>query len=141
MEEIIKNAQELLTKNPMISLATITADGKPWVRFVMARVDEDLTIRIATSATSRKVEQIRANPEVHITGGVSSLPEARAYVQISGRAEISTDPHLKKVFWTDQLKAYFSGPEDDKYAVVVVTPYRVEHQPMTAMKPEVWERP
>jgi len=141
MEDLKKRVMELLEKHPMISLATITADGKPWVRFVMGRVRDDLTIRIATSTRSRKVAQIRTNPEVHITGGIASLEDAEAYVQIAALAEVSTDPELKREFWSESLEAYFSGPDDEGYAVIVASPYKIEVMGMKSLTPEIWERP
>jgi len=35
-------------------LATLTEEGKPWVRYVMAVSDDDLTVRCATFAAARK---------------------------------------------------------------------------------------
>ncbi len=46
-------------------LATIK-DKKPWVRFVVSHND-DLILYISTFASSRKVKQIKTNPNVHVT--------------------------------------------------------------------------
>jgi len=53
----------------LATLATISNDGKPWVRYVIPRADDNLTLRIATRVNSRKVAQIQNNPEVHLTCG------------------------------------------------------------------------
>lgn len=39
----------------LINVATITEDGKPWVRYVMGKADEDLVVRFCTHLGSRKV--------------------------------------------------------------------------------------
>ena len=67
MNELRDKIFEILCKPQMASLATVTAEGKPWVRYVMALTDEDLTLRFATFIEARKVAQIQAHPEVHLT--------------------------------------------------------------------------
>jgi general stress protein 26 len=121
-------------------LATVTEDGKPWVRYVTPMADENLTLWMATFIRSRKVAQIRKNPEVHLTLGVTTMETAESYLQIQGWAEILTDEKTKKTVWLDQLKAIFSGPDDPNYVVCRITPYRIEYQKMApGAPPEVWE--
>ena len=121
-------------------LATVTEDGKPWVRYVHpTRVDYDLTIWVATFADSRKVGQIRANPEVHLTTGVNQPGPDSSYVQVQGRAELLTDPEFKQYAWNDEAAAYFTGPDDPGYIVIKINPYRIELQSMNAAPPDVLE--
>ena len=121
------------------TLATITEDGKPWARYVTPFADENLTFWMATFINSRKVPQIKKNPEVHLTTGVSDPETAESYVQIQGRAEILTDEETKKAVWFDHLAQIFSGPDDPNYCVCKITPYRIEYQGMGMQPPEVWE--
>ena len=121
------------------TLATITEDGKPWARYVTPFADENLTFWMATFINSRKVAQIKKNPEVHLTTGVSDPEKAESYLQIQGRAEILTDEETKKTLWFDHLAQIFSGPDDPNYCVCKITPYRVEYQGMNMQPPEVWE--
>lgn len=121
------------------TLATITEDGKPWVRYVSPMADENLTIWCATFINSRKVAQIRKNPEVHLTVGVTDPAFADAYLQIQARAEIFTDAVSKKTAWNPHLENIFSGPDDPNYAVCKITPYRIEYQSMGPVAPEVWQ--
>ena len=121
------------------TLATITEDGKPWARYVTPFADENLTFWMATFINSRKVAQIKKNPEVHLTTGVSDPETAESYLQIQGRAEILTDEETKKAAWFDHLAQIFSGPEDPNYCVCKITPYRIEYQGMGMQPPEVWE--
>lgn len=127
-------------REPTLSgLATITADGKPWVRYIMAMADENLNIWFCTNLNSRKVEQIRRNPEVHLHTGVSSLETAESYLQVEGRAEILTDKQAKEAMWSDMLKPYFSGPDDPSFCVGRIKPSRIEFWAMEpGGKPEVW---
>ncbi len=127
-------------KGPTLSaLSTITEDGKPWVRYVTPFVDKKLTFWMATFTHSRKVGQIRKNPEVHLTVGVADVETAESYLQVQGRAEILTDPKTKKAVWFDGLKDIFSGPDDPNYCVCKITPYRIEYKTVGPVPPEVWE--
>jgi len=120
-------------------LATITEDGKPWTRYVTPFADENLAFWMATFINSRKVAQIKKNPEVHLTTGVSDPEKAESYLQIQGRAKILTDKETKKAVWFDHLAQIFSGPDDPNYCVCKITPYRIEYQGMGMQPPEVWE--
>jgi general stress protein 26 len=126
--------------NPMqlSSVATIAEEGKPWVRYIMTKGADDLSIRFATFAQARKVAQIVANPEVHITLGVTNPGVMIPYLQIQGRARFSTEAADRHGFWSEMLAAYFTGPDDPNYGVIIVTPYRIELTTPGTHTPEVW---
>ncbi len=127
-------------KHPQLgSLATITEDGKPWVRYVMCMADEELKIRMATFVNARKAGQIKHNPEVHLTCGVTGLTEMNPYLQIQGHAKISTDEKEKKKFWNDSLGKIFKGPNDPNYGVIIITAYRIELCSPGSFEPEIWQ--
>jgi general stress protein 26 len=130
---------DVLDGYQLASLATVTGEGKPWTRYVMIRTDPDLTVRVATFLASNKVKQIRATPEVHINCGVGDLESARHFVQIEGRATVTTDARERSAIWSEGLKRYFSGPDDPQFAVIVVKPYRIEYHSLGERQPQVWE--
>ena len=129
---------EIIGKPQLASLATLTEEGKPWVRYVMVTGDKDLSLRFASFLESRKVAQIKKNPEVHLTCGVTSPESADSYLQVQGRAEVTTDEAQRRAYWKDELKRYFSGPDDPNYCIVRVVPYRIEYMAPGSMEPEVW---
>ena len=139
MSDLKKKIQDKMKTPQLSALATITEDGKPWVRYVTPLMDENMIIWMATFAASRKVGHIKENPEVHLTVGVTSMETAESYLQIQGRAEVLTDGATKKAVWNDHLKGIFSGPDDPNYNVIKITPYRIEYQGMGIVPPEVWE--
>jgi len=139
MSDLKKKIQAKIATPQLSALATITEDGKPWVRYVTPMMDHNMTIWMATFAGSRKVPHIKKNPEVHLTVGVTSMETAESYLQIQGRAEILTDVATKEAVWGDHLKGIFTGPDDPNYNVVKITPYRIEYQGMGMVPPEVWE--
>lgn len=122
------------------ALATITPEGKPWTRYVVPQAEADLTIHFCTFLGSRKIAHMRANPEVHLTVGHNTLQSmGQPYLQIAGRAEVSTDPGVKKKYWHDGLKTFFSGADDPNYCVVLIKPYRIEYQGFESQTPQVWQ--
>jgi general stress protein 26 len=141
-------AQRIFTiiKEPQLaSFATLAEESKPWVRYVTCYASEDLTIRFSTFIGSRKVAQIKKNPEVHLTCGVPNLATAQTstaqtYLQIQGKAELSIDKTEREAFWNDYLTRYFKGPDDPNYGIIIVKPYRIELYTMGNFKPEVWKK-
>ena len=59
MAELKDQIFEILKKPQLTSLATITEEGKPWVRYVMMMTAEDMTMSFATVVQARKVAQIK----------------------------------------------------------------------------------
>ena len=139
MSELKGKIRDKMLQPTLSVLATITEDGKPWVRYVTPIMDDSLVVRFATFLHSRKVGHIKSNPEVHLATGVTAPETAESYLQIQGRAVIKSDPEMKKAMWSDQLKRYFTGPDDPNYCVCEIVPYRIEYMSMTSMAPEVWE--
>lgn len=140
-KEIVLDRVRQLEPAAVWSLASITTDGRPWVRYVTPQVvDDDLVIWGNTFAHSRKVAQIAANPEVHLTVGVKDMASASSYLQVEARAELLTDPQVKTAVWADYMKAVYSGPDDPNYVVLKIIPYRIELQTLAPKPPVVWER-
>jgi general stress protein 26 len=140
LEEIRNKILSVIGKPFLAGMATINEEGKPWVRYVYAVGSEDMTIRFSTFVTARKVSQIKADPEVHITGGVLDPVNWDHYVQIQGKAELTTDQEEKAAFWNDEIAKIFDGPEDPKYGIIIVRPYRIEVNSHGSFLPEIWER-
>jgi len=141
MAHVKQRVLEILKSGQMFqaSLATVTEDGRPWVRYVSPKIADDLTLRIATSACSNKVAQTKTNPEVHLTCGITDPRIAQHYLQIQGRAAFSTDRAEKSAFWEEVLKAYWGGPDDPDYGILLIKPYRIEVRSMTSADADVWE--
>lgn len=123
------------------SLATITEEGHPWARSVVARGDEGMVLRIATAKAARKVQHILHNPNVHMSCGSNSLTDLSPYMQVVGTASIDDSAEMKQAFWNPGLYSYFSGPEDPNYVVLTVRAEHIEYcAPENPMEPEVWSR-
>jgi general stress protein 26 len=138
MSDLKERLSAILGQPQLAGLATITEDGKPWVRYVMTVADENLEIRCATFITARKVKQIEVNPEVHLTCGITNPQEMVPYIQVQATARLDTGKEARHGFWTDMLAPIFDGPDDPKYGVLVMTPYRIEFCTPGTYEPEVW---
>ena len=138
MSELQERIGVILKQPQLAALATITEDGKPWVRYVMTLADDNLLIRCATFVSARKVKQIEKNPEVHLTCGVTNPTEMVPYLQIQGKAALTTEKEARHGFWTDMLAPIFDGPDDPKYGILEITPYRIEFCSPGTYEPEVW---
>lgn len=138
MSNLVEQIKTLLSLPALSSFATVTEDGKPWVRYVMAVMDDSMIVRFATFTSARKVSQIARNPEVHITAGVCDPTKDANYVQIQGTAVLVTDKASRHAFWHPMLKGVFSGPDDPNYGLIEVKPYRIEYCSAGKMEPDVW---
>lgn len=140
MEDLKQRILDIVHKPQLAALATVTEQNNPWVRYVVTVGAGDLTMRCATFVDSRKIKQIENDPNVHITCGVTSLQEMQPYLQIQGKARVSTDEEERHAFWNDLLEPIFDGPDDPRYSIVVVEPYRIEYCSPGSYEPEVWTK-
>ncbi|MBN1362068.1 MAG: pyridoxamine 5'-phosphate oxidase family protein [Sedimentisphaerales bacterium] len=138
MSNLKDKIYSILRKPQLAGLATVTKDGKPWVRYVMTMTSEDLTIRCATMVAARKVGQISQNPEVHLTCGITNPMEMGPYLQVQGRAALNTSEEARHGFWSDMLAPIFSGPDDPEYGVIEITPYYIEYVTPGSREPDIW---
>jgi general stress protein 26 len=138
MNDLKNRICSILSRPQLAGLATLTEDGKPWVRYVMAVASEDLTVRCATMVEARKVGQIEKNPEVHLTCGVIDPMNMAPYLQVQGRATLNTSHEARHGFWSEMLAPIFNGPDDPRYGVIEIIPYRIELCNVGSYEPEVW---
>lgn len=121
-----------LAKTPqLMNVATVSESGEPRVRYVVGLVDQELTLRFSTHLDSAKVRQLRSNPRVSVTMGATHV-RSSTWLQIEGRAEVTTDEAERRGFWFDGLKGHFTGLDDPRYCIVRITPTCIE------LGSEVW---
>jgi len=104
-------------------LITVDENGKPQSRTMSTfPPDEDMIIWLGTNPRSRKVKQIKNNPNVMVyyydTKGAS-------YVSVAGHARIVNDPEKKAYYWQEDWTRFYPDPDKD-YALIEVTPKRLE---------------
>ena len=140
MSELNQRILDIIHKPQLSSLATVTEQNNPWVRYVVTVGDGNFILRCATFADSRKVKQIQNNPNVHLTCGVNSFLAMQPYLQIQATAQITVEKEERHNFWNDMLAPIFTGPDDPQYVVIIIEPYRIEYCTPGAYVPEIWTR-
>jgi general stress protein 26 len=135
--ELKKKILETVRAYPIASVATLK-DGKPWVRYMVTNIEEDLSFWTTSFAKARKIDQIKKCADVHLTFGADPKDWRKPYVNAAGKAEILTDLDSKKKCWHEILAEFFSGPEDPGYVVLKITPETIEYMHGDAMEPEVY---
>jgi len=106
-----------------------TSDGdQPRVRPIASMVEDDMSVWMATSAASRKVQQIKKNPKV--TLAFVQQPQGEKAATIIGEAEIVEDMRQKKRVWGlasyDPAQFWPDGPETEDYCVLKIDIKKVE---------------
>jgi len=122
-DSLFSAARTIVNSSPCRVLITVGEDGKPYAREMATfPIEKDWVIWMGTSTISRKVGQIKNNPNVVV---YFYDPEGRSYVSLAGKAILVNDPDLKAKYWADGYKAYF--PDRDKdYILIKVIPENME---------------
>lgn len=104
-------------------LVTVDENEKPRARTMSPFLpEEDWTIWLGTFPTSRKVKQIKNNPNVVVFYYDS---ESYSYVNISGTAQLVNEPDLKAKYWKEGWKRFYPDREKN-YILIQVNPQRLE---------------
>jgi general stress protein 26 len=140
MQNIQERIFSIIKDYQIAALATISEDGKPWVRYVMITGEKDLTLKFATSLASRKVAHIKNNFQVHVACGVIGPDTAKPFLQIQATAGFTRDETLRQAMWKEFMMRYFKGPDDPDYCIGLIKPYRIDIFSMIDPKREVWEK-
>jgi PPOX class probable F420-dependent enzyme len=111
---------EFLTGAAIAHLATASPDGEPHVSVVSPAVEGD-GLWLATTSTSRKARNLRANPRVALVW------QPRAEIYLSGGATIVTDEDVKARLWESglfpfDLAAFWGTPANPALIFVRVEP-------------------
>ncbi len=119
----LKAAREIIESAGKVALITQDKDGVPQVRTMDPFLPEDdFTVWLATHPNTRKVQQIKNNPQVTLY-----YPDKndKGYVVIHGTAELVHDQKEKDRRWKDEWKNFYSN-RTDGYLLIKVTPQYLE---------------
>jgi general stress protein 26 len=128
-KELKQACLNLLETTDVMYLSTIRSDGFPHTRImsnlrhkkehpglveIFEQHKEDFLIYMATSSSSEKMQQIRANPKVSIYFSFySSDPSEFKCLMLGGEIKEVTDKQLKKQLWQDGWEMFWPGGADD----------------------------
>ena len=122
-DSLLTVARTIIDSAPCRTFITVDENGKPQARTMSPfPPEEDMVIWLGTNLRSRKVKQIKNNPNVMVfyydTKGAS-------YVSVAGQARIVNDPEKIAHYWKEGWTQYYPDPEKD-YTLIEVTPERLE---------------
>ena len=116
-------AREIISQTTYCGLVTVDSNGQPQVRTMNPfPVKDDLVIWFATSRSSRKVGELKANPKVAVY--FADHNTAKGYVNISGKAEVIDDKELL----VKMKREYWEGIPNwqDIFVLIKIVPERLE---------------
>ena len=88
-------------------------------------VEDDGDFWFFTKADSRKVQELKADPETMLTFADT---KNQNFVSVSGKSQIVTDRAEVKKRWTELYRAWFPGGTDDDMVVLIrVEPEHAEY--------------
>jgi general stress protein 26 len=122
-DSIIAAAREIIGMQKYCALITVDSSGRPHVRTMNPfPPEDDMTVWIATNSRSRKVKEIRNNPQVCLY--YANHSQATGYVSITGKAVLVDDMNeklkRKREYWNQTFP-------DWKYLILIqVIPERLE---------------
>jgi len=126
---------ELMETAEAVYLNTIDKDGFPNTRALFnlrnkeqypglvelfQKHRDDLLIYFSTNTSSRKVQQIRANPAVSV---FYCNPKKFHGLMLAGKIEIVADPEIKKALWQEGWEKYYpNGVDDPDFTILRLSP-------------------
>ncbi|WP_409305153.1 pyridoxamine 5'-phosphate oxidase family protein [Peribacillus sp. SCS-155] len=119
-QEIKNKISEVLDQNKAGVLATVKTN-KPHARY-MTFFHEDFNLYTPTSSDTHKVEDIKANPNVHVLIGYDGEGFGDAYLEVEGQVSIEDSESIKEKLWNEYLEKWFDGPHDPKYIILAIKP-------------------
>jgi general stress protein 26 len=107
-------------------LTTVGREGQFHTRPVQTlKVDADATLWFFTDWTSPKVTEL--HDDVRVSLGYAD-PAKNVYVALSGEGSLLRDPQKARELWSIEQRAYYpKGPEDERLALLRVTPLHAEY--------------
>ncbi len=119
---------EIMKKASSFSFFATCDSGQPRVRPMAPIVEDDMSVWVATSVKSRKVQQIKENPRMSLA--FVEQPQGDKAATIIGEAEIVEDMEQKKRVWGlaayDPSQFWPDGPETKDYCVLKINIKKVE---------------
>ena len=122
-DSVIAAARELIGNLKYCAIITVDSTGYPSVRTMNPfPPEEDMSVWMATNTRSRKIDEIKKNPNVTLY--YANHAAVDGYVAIKGKALLVTDPaeieKRKREYWKQAFP-------DFKYLVLIkIVPERLE---------------
>ena len=121
--KLVSAAKEIMNGTPTCALISLDNQGRPVARAMDAFAPEaDMSVWFGTNPKSRKVSQIKKDPNVSLYYVKS---DASGYILIQGIAQIVDDQKKKEKYWKNEWTAFYPNYPDD-FLLIKVSPLRME---------------
>lgn len=122
-QKFIKAAKEIMVNAHFCTLISLDENGRPVGRILEPfEPDNNLVVWLGTNSHSRKVEQIKKNPEVTLFYFDNTT---FTYVSIQGKAQLINDSLEKTRHWNEEWKPFYHNFNED-YLLIKFTPQLLE---------------
>lgn len=122
-DSLLHVARDIMAAARYAALITVEAGGAPQARTVDAFApDSAMVVRIGTNRHTRKVDEIRGNPQVALYYYDAAT---MGYVTLRGRARLVNDSTQKARYWKPEWEAFYPDRARD-YLLIAVIPERLE---------------
>ena len=122
-ERLLEVARDIIESARYATLATADEEGRPRLRIMDPLPPEPgMVVWLATNPATRKVREIRENPEVAL---LYFDPDAPGYVSIAGTARLVDDARQKARHWKEAWTAFYPD-RGDAVLLIEVTPRWME---------------
>lgn len=128
-------AEKILKDNLIGTMATIEGN-KPHSRY-MTFYNDHFTLYTVTKKDTHKVEELSKNPYTHILIGYDGKGFGDSYLEIEGKAEVSSDEGMKEKVWNKALRFWFDGPDDPNMVVLKIVPTQIRLMNAKGKEPEI----
>ncbi|WP_226669972.1 pyridoxamine 5'-phosphate oxidase family protein [Metabacillus litoralis] len=139
MSDQLKEKLLEVIKNHKVGTLSTIRQNKPFSRFMMFfHEDGELVLYTATNKETHKVEDIKANPNVHALLGNDCKGWDDPYVEVEGTVSVEESKELKEKFWNDHLKSWIPTADDPNYLLLKITPSSYRYFDQSSSKAEVY---
>ncbi len=122
-EALLNAARDIMQGAGTCALITLDKNGHPSVRVMDPFLPEsDFTVWLGTNPKSRKVAQIKNNPNVTL---YYLDKNSSGYTVIHGKAHLVNDQSEKDKRWKTEWDAFYPNKFDD-YQLIKVSPEKIE---------------
>jgi general stress protein 26 len=119
----LKSAREIMISSKKCGLITMDENGVPHVRTMDPfKPEDDFTVWLATHPGTRKVQQLKNNPNVVL---YYADKNDQGYVTIHGKAELVTDQTEKDKRWKSVWKDFYPD-RNENYLLIKIVPQYLE---------------
>jgi general stress protein 26 len=135
MSEDLKNKLLEVVQNHKVGTLATISQNKPFSRFMLF-FNQDLVLYTATNKDTHKVEDINANPNVHILLGNDCKGWDDPYVEVEGTVMVEESKELKEKFWNEHLKNWIPSADDPDYMLLKISPSSYRYFEKSSSEPE-----